>query len=125
MDLRTIADKQQSVTFDFDGESVTMVVLPHKITPEYRARLAALAKKATASEAEDAPEEKPEEREQDAQMVSDLVRSWDIVMGGEPFPPTYENLLVTPVTVLGRVSSEIMEVIKGHASPTPKTKSGK
>lgn len=115
LDLATIAEKRTPRSFEFAGEPVNIEILPHKITPEYRSKLAALAKKA---EAEDGAEETQEEREQDAQMVSDLMPAWDVQVQGEPFPPTYENLLQVPCTLLGRVASEVMEVIKELSNPS-------
>jgi len=116
MNLATLASRKHTRTFDFDGEPVTIDVLPHKITPEYRAKLAALAVKAASGE----ETESAEEKEQDAKMVADLVPSWDVEWNeGEPYPPTYENLIVVPCTLLGRVASEIMEVIKTLSNPTP------
>lgn len=79
MELSTLADKKHPRTFDFDGSPLTIDVLPHKITPTYRAQLAALAKKAASGE----EAENQEEREQDAKMVADLVPSWSAVMMGD------------------------------------------
>lgn len=115
MDLAVLATKRVPRDFEFAGEPVHMECLPHKITPTYRVQLSALAKLARAEKEERSPEQK----EQDAQMIADLVPAWSITMQGEPYPPVYENLLDTPVTVLGRVSSEIMEVIKELSNPTP------
>lgn len=116
LDLRQIAEKRTPRTFEFDGEQVNIEILPHKITPEYRAKLAALASKA------DAGEESEEEKEQDAKMVADLMAKWDVEAGGDPLEPTYENLMLAPCTLLGRIASEIMEVIKELSNPTPKKK---
>lgn len=121
LSLATIADKRHSRTFEFDGTPVTIDVLPHKITPEYRAKLAELAKQAASGE----ESEDQKQKEQDAKMVADLMPIWDVEWAeGEPYPPTYENLLVVPCTLLGRVASEIMEVIKVLSNPSA-TKSKK
>lgn len=117
LDLAKIAQRRTPRTFEFEGEPVNIETLPHKITPTYRSQLAALAKKA-----QDDPNAEVEE--QDAKMVEDLMPEWDVVVGGQPFPPTYQNLLGTPCTLLGRVASEIMEVIKELSNPT-KAKSRK
>lgn len=117
LDLRQIANKRTPRSFEFDGEPVNIEILPHKITPEYRAKLAALAKKGESGEGE--------VEEQDAKMVADLMPKWDVVAGGEPIEPSYQNLLVAPCTLLGRIASEIMEVIKELSNPTPKSKSSR
>lgn len=120
LNLASLANKKHSRTFDFDGTPVTIDVLPHKITPEYRVKLAELAKQAASGE--DTEDQK--QKEQDAQMVADLMPNWDVewVEGegdgeSKPYPPTYENLLTVPCTLLGRVASEIMEVIKVLSNP--------
>ena len=114
MDLAAIALQRVGRDFEFAGQPVHIECYPHKITPAYRIRLAALAKRGEKGQ----EHESEEQKEQDAAMINDLVPEWSIVMQGVPYPPTYENLLETPVTVLGRVSGEIMEVIKELSNPS-------
>lgn len=124
LDLAQIAEKRTPRSFEFDDETVNIELLPHKVTPTYRSKLAALAQKAQAVDGE-AEDGVAQVEEQDAKMVADLMPKWDVQVKGEPFPPTYENLLLVPVTLLGRVASEIMEVIKELSNPIRKKKSSK
>lgn len=123
MRIATVGQRKYTRTFDFDGEPVTIDIQAHKITPEYRSKLAALARKTDETDGEASEEE----NEQDAKMVADLVSGWDIEWSDEEpdFPPTYENLLRVPCTLLGRIASEIMEVIKEFSNPTRRKKSSR
>ncbi len=101
MDLATLRDKRAALKIEFDGETINAEILPHKLTPEYRARLQKLAKE----------EGDGDERDADAQMVSELVASWDITAGGEPYPPTYENLREIPIALLTITATAILEYV--------------
>ena len=104
MELSSVINKQHLRTFEYAGEQVTVNVLPYKITPAYRAKLTALARKAATGE--ETGDQK--QKEQDAQMVSDLVASWNVLWDGKPYPPTYKNLMQVPCTLIALVAAEIM-----------------
>lgn len=106
MDLETLRAKRASLKIEFDGETINAEILPHKLTPEYRARLQKLAR------------EESEERDADAQMVSELVASWDVTAGGEPYPPTYENLREIPIALLTVTATAILEYVGKLATRT-------
>lgn len=108
MDLATLQARKHKITFDIDGEAVTIEIQPHKITPEYQARLTKLA-------AEDSGQD------DDVTMLAELIVSWDVTCGGEPYLPTYENLLKAPRTLITRAVVEILEAVGKLAIP-PKPK---
>lgn len=117
MNLANLGNRNVRRTFDFDGESVTIEFPPHKITPEYRAQLEAMSKSSDEDEGE-GEEAREVDLAQDAKLVSELLTGWDVEWDGQPYPPTYENLMKVPVTLLGRVSVEIMEVIREQSGPS-------
>ncbi len=109
MDIATLAEKRAKLVFDLDGEKVTAEYYPHKMTPEYRSRLTRVMDDAT------------EVDEGDARMLSDILISWDVEANGQPFPPTYDNLLRAPQTLVTRAALEILIELGKLAAP-PKLK---
>ena len=107
MDLANLKNKSAKITFKLDGEEVNIEFHPHRLTPEYRAGLQRLA--------QDETDEEP--RDSDAQMLSDLLIKWDVMAGGEPYPPTYENLLTAPQSLVTRTALEILEAVGKLATP--------
>lgn len=103
MNIAELANKRAKRTFDFDGEPVTIEFLPHKITPEYRARLDA--------------GETGEDGSGDARMLADILVGWDVLDGETPFPPTFENLCRAPQTLLSRTAAEILMELGKLAMP--------
>jgi len=109
LDLGDLKAKVAPLRFEFDGETVNAKFYPHKLTPEDIARLQRQAKE------EDENEE--ESLDTNAQMLSDVLDSWDVTAGGAPYPPTYENLLVAPQTLVARTVREILNVVGKLATP--------
>lgn len=91
--------KTVALAVPYQEDTINLEYKPDVFTPEYRARLDKLAK----------GESKADERDTDAQMVADLLASWDVVAGGEPYPPIYENLLKVPIALLGAVAFGMLE----------------
>lgn len=110
MDLATLNAKQTSLVVEFNDEVINLQILPLKLTPAYRAKLQKLSR---AQDKEDA-------RDADAELVADLVESWDVVNNGEPFPPTYENLRLVPLALLACIATEILEHVGKLAAPKPR-----
>lgn len=104
MDLGDLKNKVAPLTFDLDGETVNAKFYPHKLTPEDRARLQKLA-------------DDDETRDTDAQMLCTILESWDVTANGDPYPPTYENLLVAPQTLVTRTALEILSAVGKLATP--------
>jgi hypothetical protein len=106
LNLTALADKKAELKFDFAGEVVRIEYLPHKITPNYMARLQTLG---------DGVEDDPSNA--DAKMVSEILVSWDVTAGDEPLPPTYENLMAAPQSLVSRVAMEIVAAVGKLAQP--------
>jgi hypothetical protein len=122
LDIAIIKEKPEELHFEFAGEVVKGKVYPYKVTPDYLSGLQKLSKKADPPpEGEEAP---PEKRVQnsDAQMISELIPEWDVVAGGEPFPPSMENLLGAPISFLAATALAILELV-GKLSTTSGSKS--
>ena len=98
LNIATLADKRASLSFEFEGETINATYYPHKITPEFRVRLGQI---------EDAEGTSEEDRDANAQMLSMILVEWDVMAGDEPFPPTYENLMLAPQALIGRTIAEI------------------
>lgn len=110
LNIATLAEKKADLKFDFAGEVVRIEYYPHKITPSYMARLQAIGN-ATDSDDESI-------QSADARMVSELLVSWDVeAEQGVPFPPTYDNLLTAPTSLVSRVAAEIVTAVGKLATP--------
>ena len=106
-----IADLSQRTvkhTFDFDGTPVTIELQPHKMTPTYMATLE------RGQTAEDGDEES---RTGDARICAEILVNWDVEMDGHPYPPTYENLVAAPSTLVTRTAYEIVGIVGKLAAP--------
>lgn len=89
MELSDLLVETSEVTATYKGRDFKMQVFTEKLTPQYKAHLLALTTVADeVGESENAPQEVKDET---SLMLSDLVDSWDVVLKGVPFPPTYEN----------------------------------
>jgi hypothetical protein len=120
IDIVALADKRAEHKFNFGGGVVRIEYYPHKITSEYMARLQKLGKVQGEAEEPEGGEDQPKSEEQksaDALMVSELLISWDVLAAGEPFPPTYENLLKAPTSLVSRVAAEIVDAVGKLATP--------
>lgn len=108
MNILALAEKRAKLQFDLDGETVNAEFYPHKMTPEYRARLLRAA---------DEGSEGREQDDGDAQMLADILIDWDVTEGDKPFPPTIENLKRAPQTLITRTALEILAVLGKLAAP--------
>jgi len=80
------------------NQTIRLKYDPAKFTPEYRLALERIAKGGDAKT-----------HDADSKLVADLVLEWDVTMKGQPYPPTYENLVKMPVFVLAAVSVGLLE----------------
>ncbi len=112
MDLAQLTNKRAKMTFDLDGETVSAEFYPHKLTPEYRAQLQQIARG-------DDDGTNGNGRDTDAQMIAELLADWDVTANNEPYPPTYENLVKAPQTLITRTALEILDVVGKLATPKP------
>ena len=113
MDIKTANEQREPFEFTCAGEPVKGEFFPYRVTPTYLANLRQLATKAADSS------EQPENS--DARMISDLVENWDVTNGGEPFPPTPENLREAPLVLLSRAAMGILSHV-GKLSIQPESK---
>lgn len=93
-------------------------------TPEYKARLLALTTaNETVEKAEGEESVAPELKDENAQMLADLIESWTdkdgepIVMNGEPFPPTYENWLGLSYPMMAAFVKQITKFLGDQSDP--------
>jgi hypothetical protein len=117
LNLAALADKKADLKFDFAGDVVRIEYYPHKVTPNYMARLQALGSAPESDDDEDGPA-KEDAPNADAKMVSEILVGWDVVgHNDEPYPPTYENLLAAPQALVSRVAMEIVAALGKLAQP--------
>jgi hypothetical protein len=107
LNLLDLKNKKSTLEFDLDGESVKLEFYPHKLTPETRAQLAKL----------DDDTDDEQTRDTSAQLLADVIAHWDVTAGEDPYPPTYENLIVAPQTLVTRTVMEILAVVGKLGTP--------
>lgn len=105
MDLSDLKKKRAPIEFQFDGEWVKGEYYPHKLTPTYQAEIRRIAR------------DEGDDQDGDAKVVSELLASWDVTADGQPFPPTYANLLTAPRSLVTRVALEILSEVGKLATP--------
>jgi hypothetical protein len=59
-----------------------------------------------------------------AKSLASILTDWSIDMGGEPFPPTAENLERVPVDFLTRIIERLGESWSGNAPKPSKSRNG-
>lgn len=96
MDLKNIALNRMRVTFDYENEPVTIEFYPNQLTAEWFARTDKEGKKAVGTEGDG-----------DCYALSAILAGWDVHNDGQPFPPTYENLLRAPKSLVRRAMDEV------------------
>jgi hypothetical protein len=107
LNLLDLKNKKSTLEFDLDGETVKVEFYPHKLTPETRAQLARMDETADDDQA----------RDTSAQLLADVIAHWDVTAGDDPYPPTYENLIVAPQTLVTRTVMEILAVVGKLGTP--------
>lgn len=113
LDLKVIQDRPEELDFNFAGEKVKGKAFPFKVTPTYLDNLRRLARRAPQAESKGEGEQPQEEKVQnaDAQMISEIIPEWDVLFAGQPFPPTFENLIGAPISFLGAAASAILDLV--------------
>ena len=107
MELSGLLSNVAPVTATYLGHDFNMKVWTEKLTPTYKAELVTLIY------AEDASQRKDE----NAHMLAQLVKEWDVVLEGEPFPPTYENFMQLSYPCLNTLLRAIQEFLGDIANP--------
>jgi len=108
MELSQLLAQTAPLTLQYQGQEAQSQIKTETLTPEYKAQLIALVTNAD-------PEQRKDEN---AQMVADLVESWDLRLNGEAYPPTYENCLKLSYTMLASFTRQISEFLGEIANPS-------
>jgi len=102
MDLQALRARTRQVTIEYDGDRLVVEYRPAALT-------GALVDRVTSS---------AQEQGQSgviAAALADVVAAWDVTCGGQPYPPTRENLMALPLRLL----SEVFRAVVQDATPPP------
>lgn len=94
LNLATLLSQTVLLPIPFGDDVINAEYKPHKMTPKFRAFLINLDNGAGLGEAQ---------KDSAAQMAAEMLASWDVDYDGQPFPPTYDNLLTVPIELLSAV----------------------
>jgi hypothetical protein len=109
MELTTLLNKTAKLEVEYLGETTHLEVRSGVLTPTYKANLLLAVTNV---------EEGKESKDESAQMLSDMIASWDITLDGETFPPSYENLMQLPYPLLAAYMRGITTFLGDLANPT-------
>lgn len=98
VNLATLAEKTVKLEIKFADEVIKAEYRPYKMTPTFRTVLIGLDKENGVGE---------KNRVAVVEMLSQMLASWDVETNGEPYPPTYDNLVEVPVEILGAVADAV------------------
>lgn len=103
MDIKKVLKLDETTTFEseWNGEKFSFDARTNILTPEWLQMNTDV-------------DEKPENL---ARMLANTLTNWDITMGDDPFPPTFENLRKVPKNFLWHVISKISESWSGNEQP--------
>ena len=118
MELNDLLNETSECTASYKNYTFKMQVFTEKLTPEYKARLIALttANEQVADSSDDA-KVPAELKDENAQMLSDLIDSWDVVLKGEAYPPTYANFLKLSYPLMAALIKQITMFLGDLANP--------
>ena len=100
MDLKDLALKRTRVTFEYDGEPVTIEFFPNQLTAEWFARTS-----------EQAQADMGPDGDGECRALAAILIDWDVQNAGQPFPPTYENLKLVPKALIRRTMEEVTHTL--------------
>jgi len=112
MDLKDLLNETDSFEIDYNGHHTAGVYYKNKITPNYLDELKKL-------EAEG-----DNGTEQGYKIIADSIQSWDMTNGGEPYPPTQENLRQVPIGLLVKLGGRLIELQTGNFTNGASSPSG-
>jgi hypothetical protein len=126
LELNDLLMKTADVTAVYNGFTFKLEVWTEKMTPSYKVRLIQLLMDSAEAEAEqtgdsDGQPEKnraPQIKDEHAVMLADLIKSWDVVLNGEPFAPSYDNLIKLSFQCLAVLTREISTFLGALVNPT-------
>ncbi|HAM58322.1 MAG TPA: hypothetical protein DCQ64_24070 [Candidatus Rokubacteria bacterium] len=105
MDLKRIREKKVPFDVQYQGETVRGECYPGRMTGSKAAAIMGASMGETPGVV--------------SEILPDVIACWDVTCGGEPYPPTPENLLELPVELLTAVAGAIV----GGGSPNTKSSS--
>ncbi len=102
MDIQALKSRTRQVAVEYEGEKLTVEYRPGALTGALVDRVSTAAGEQGQSAVI-------------ALALSEVVAGWDATCGGEPFPPSMENLMALPLRLL----SEVFRVVVQDAAPPP------
>lgn len=102
MDIQALKSRTRQVVVEYEGEKLTVEYRPGALT-------GALVDRVTTAAGEQG------QSAVIAEALSEVVAGWDATCGGEPYPPTHENLMALPLRLL----SDVFRAIVQDAAPPP------
>ena len=127
MELNDLLAETAKVTVTYKKYVFKAEIFTERLTPAYKARLIALSSVNEENEGKENVDN--EVKDENAQMLSDLIASWTddkdepIVLGGQPYPPTYENFLGLSYPLMAAFIKQITTFLGDQANPTNETSS--
>jgi hypothetical protein len=122
MELSNLLSKTASIEVAYNGFIFLMQVFTELLTPAYRTKMMLLALQAH-DEGDADGAAAAQAKDESAQILADLIESWTdehgeaIVLHGEAFEPTYENLTKLSFPMIARLTTEITNYLGELASP--------
>lgn len=108
MNIGTVIDKTVDITFEYNGESVTMQVREESLSPQFEQGLRDTIDRPIAA----------------AETLVSVITGWDIDYNGEPFPPTLDNLKILPVSFYEATIAAIGEMFAGKLKKSEPSANG-
>lgn len=112
MELANILTRIAPVTVEYAGQKLVCQVFTEKLTPTYRAELRRIVAESEAG---------GESRDEAAQMLDDLIDSWDMVLNAEPKPAAYAFIATLSYPLIATIVRAITEFLGEIANPTNAT----
>jgi hypothetical protein len=118
MELNDLLVSTSKIDAIYMGRTFRMRVYTEKLTPTYKAQLLAAAAEAAEDE---------ERKDENVQLLAELIESWTdekdepIVLNGQNFPPSYENLMKLSYPLIATLTRSITTFLGDLANPTKET----
>ena len=121
MELNDLLNETSPLKATYKTHEFNLNVFTEKLTPAYKARLIALT---TINEEHEGEKDAPADvKDENAQLLSDLIESWDVVLNGAPYPPTYDNFLSISYPLMAALMKQITTHLGDIANPPKETAS--
>lgn len=107
MELSSLLNRTAPLEIDYCGEKVNVVVYTDRMTPKRRIELANLT-----------VVDNEEQKDEQVLILAEVIKSWDVVLNGADFPPTYDNIAQLPYPLLAHITREVSSFLQERANPT-------